>query len=175
MSIEDIWNKYGFFIMLLFIIIIIIFNRDNKGTWSSYYYYPSNIKKNYSSEKKRKDSKGELECRRVMEEIFRKPFNKSRPLFLNNPVTGGNFNLEIDCYNNDLKIGCEYNGIMHYKYVPFFHKNKEAFYNNKYRDELKRRMCKENGIILIEVPYTVKICDIKDYIVKELRKNKLYI
>ena len=58
----------------------------------------------------------------------------------------------------------------HYEYVPYFHKNKEAFYNQKYRDELKKRMCKDNGIVLIEVPYTVKEQDIEDFLTKQIRK-----
>ena len=53
------------------------------------------------------------------------------------PVTGGNFNLELDCFNKELRIGLEYNGVQHYKYVPYFHKNKEAFLNQKYRDDMK--------------------------------------
>jgi hypothetical protein len=56
--------------------------------------------------------------------------------------------------------------------VPYFHKNKEAFYNQKYRDELKKRMCKDNGIILIEVPYTVKEHEIEDFLINELRKHR---
>ena len=92
---------------------------------------------------------------------------------MNNPVTGGNFNLELDCYNQDLNIACEYNGAQHYKYIPYFHKNKEAFYNQRYRDELKRRICKDNGIILIEVPHTVKTENIENYISKELKKYNI--
>lgn len=116
-------------------------------------------------------SKGELECRRVIESIFQKSFPKCRPDFLRNNVTSddySNINLEIDCYNHELKIGVEYNGIQHYKYIPFFHKNKEAFYNQKYRDEMKRTKCQQNGIFLIEVPYTVKVEDIEKYIRNEL-------
>ena len=38
-----------------------------------------------------------------------------------------------------------------------FHKNKEHFLNQKYRDELKNMICKQNRILLIRVPYTIKI------------------
>ena len=67
---------------------------------------------------------------------------------MNNEVTGGSYNLEIDCYNHELRLGVEYDGAQHYKYNPYFHKNKEAFYNQKYRDKLKEYMCKENNIVL---------------------------
>jgi hypothetical protein len=71
-----------------------------------------------------------------------------------NPVTGSQFNLELDCFNESLKLAVEYNGAQHYQFIPFFHKNQEAFYNQKYRDELKRMRCREMGITLIEVPHT---------------------
>lgn len=162
---------------LAIIIIIGFYNKitKKKGSWSKYYIYNEDNGKRHNEKyddinktPTKKDSKGEIECKNVLEEIFNKSFIKTRPNFLKNEITGG-YNLEIDCYNDELKIGLEYNGIQHYKYTPYFHKNKEAFYNQKYRDELKRRMCKENGIYLIEVPYTVKIENIKDYILRELK------
>lgn len=115
-------------------------------------------------------SKGEIECRRCLETIFKAPFPKARPAFLRNPVTG--HCLEIDCYNPTLKLGVEYNGQQHYSYTSFFHRNVEAATNQKYRDELKRRLCSENGIVLIEVPYTVKIENIEPYLRKVLSKLK---
>jgi hypothetical protein len=166
----EIWEKYGFEILLgISILIIIIYalcRIGKKGSWSTSY------KINDSKPKRRppQDSKGELECRRVIEEIFGKPFPKARPDILRNPVTGGEANLELDCYNPELKIAVEYNGIQHYKYTPFFHKNKEAFHNQKYRDYMKRVMCRENGITLVEVPYTVKLQEIRGYIIKILKR-----
>jgi len=65
----------------------------------------------------------------------------------------------------------EYNCIQHYKYVPFFHKTKDSFYNQKYRDDMKRRLCRENGITLIEVPYTVKFEHIRGFLIAELKKR----
>jgi hypothetical protein len=181
-KIKNLWENNGFEILvcasLVFIIIYgtyRIFTKQ-KGNWNKTYtmYSVNDINSiNFKKNKKRKlpkESKGEIECKRVLEKIFNKPFNKIRPHFLNNPVTGGEFNLELDCYNDELKLGVEYSGKQHYEYIPFFHKNKEAFYNQKYRDELKRRICKDNNIILIEVPYTVKIEDIEKYLLKELKK-----
>jgi len=185
-SLSKIWSENGFEILLgvcLTIILIYGFYRiltKQKGNWSNSYstftardidnlsFNNSNppVNKNIP-----KESKGEIECKRVLEKIFNKPFNKARPSFLNNKITGGNYNLEIDCYNDELKLGVEYDGAQHHKYIPYFHKNKEAFYNQKYRDTLKEYMCKENGVILIRVPYTIKVENIESYLRKELSKH----
>jgi hypothetical protein len=173
-QIKEILEEYSFEIVLLicilFILLYFLYTTifGIKGTWSNNYYLP--IQK--ENKKIRGDSKGELECRRVLENIFKRPFNKSRPDFLNNPVTGGNFNLELDCYNEELGIAVEYHGIQHSKFTPYFHKNYEAFLNQKYRDDMKRRICKERGILLIEVYHNVKIHDIENFIILELQKNK---
>lgn len=119
----------------------------------------------------KKDSSGETECRRVLTKIFGKPFLKARPDFLRNPVTGNNFNLELDCYDETLKLAVEYNGRQHYDFIPYFHKNNDRFLNQKYRDDMKRRICKDMGITLIEVPFTVEIKEIEEFIRKELRKT----
>ena len=177
----DFLKDYSFELIFgVCIALIILFSiyrkyKGEKGSWSTKYFYDSKTssslvdKNDFKTNRVRTDSKGEIECRRVLEKIFNKPFNKARPNFLNNPVTGGNFNLELDCYNEELKIAVEMNGQQHYKYVPFFHKNYEAFLNQKYRDDMKRRMCKDENIILIEVPYTVKLENIERFIKDELR------
>lgn len=180
-NLKKTWAKHGFEITLGFCItFVLLFGlyqkiTGSKGTWSkkdylSYLLTTPTIS-NKTSRSPPKDSRGEIECRRVLQLIFNKSFDKARPDFLRNPVTGGDFNLELDCYNPELGIAVEYNGVQHYKFIPFFHKNKEAFLNQKYRDDMKRRICKENGILLIEVPYTVKIEDINGFIQKNLMIN----
>uniref|UniRef100_A0A6C0E0X3 DUF2726 domain-containing protein n=1 Tax=viral metagenome TaxID=1070528 RepID=A0A6C0E0X3_9ZZZZ len=177
-KIKEFWNEYDFEIviccLLVFFLILALYRKltGQTGSWSNGYFYNRSIFKNNDKPQHfKRDSKGEVECRRVLEAIFRKPFNKARPDFLNNPVTGGNYNLELDCYNEDLRIAVEYSGKQHYEYVPFFHKNKEAFYNQKYRDDMKRRICKDNGITLIEVPHTVKIENIEQFLKDELKQK----
>jgi len=113
-------------------------------------------------------SRGERRVKTFLEKMFQRPFRKQRPTFLNNPVTGGTYNLELDCYNEELQLAVEFNGRQHYEYVPFFHKNKEAFLNQKYRDEMKRRKCYERGILLIEVPYTEEK-KLETYLLQRLR------
>lgn len=164
-KIRTFWKNYGFEIsigcLILFILVCAIFRIGKKGSWSGLYMLPK--------EKKNKESRGETECRKVLENYFGQKFPKMRPDFLRNSVTG-NFNLELDCYNDKLGLACEYNGVQHYKYTPFYHKNKDAFQNQKYRDYMKKDLCTKNGVKLIEVPYTVRVEDIKTFIISKLRE-----
>jgi len=110
------------------------------------------------------ESKGESITRHYLFNKFNRPFDKVRNLY--NPVT--KHMLELDCYNDELKLAVEYQGKQHYVYTPYFHKNVEAFRNQQYRDELKRIYCRDVGILLIEVPYTVKHDDIPYYLDSKL-------
>ena len=181
--IRNLWNIHGFEILfvvcLIFIGIFAIARIGKKGTWSTSYHYiqrntknkQKNVKYSLSNDRPNgppKESKGEKECRRVLRKYFSKPFNNCRPDFLRNPVTGGKYNLEIDCYDEELRLGVEYSGKQHYEYCSYMHKNKEAFYNQKYRDDMKRRICRDNRVNLIEVSYKVKIEDIERYLYNEL-------
>ncbi len=108
-------------------------------------------------------------CRIVFEEIFECKFRKCRPKFLNG--------LEYDGYNEELKIAFEYNGIQHYKYIDYFHKNgKDSLHKQQERDELKRKLSLENNITLIEIPYTYNIRykdKMKEYIRQQLEEKGL--
>jgi hypothetical protein len=188
-KIEQVWDQYGFeglvVLAIFFIICYSIYNwwKGRKGTWSNRQFFDYNINKPeigniklnsnsfQNSSNSFGESKGEQECRRVLQHLFNQPFNKARPDFLRNEVTGNNFNLELDCFNSDLKLAVEYNGIQHYKFTPYFHKNNEHFLNQKYRDFMKRALCKETGINLIEVPYTVKNDKIYNFLKLELLKK----
>lgn len=171
---EKFWSDHGLEILvgvsLLIIVIVAFCRRGQQGTWSEYLIRPEQLQSSpsHSPQRVRTDSRGETECRRVLEQLYNRPFNKARPDFLSNPVTGGEYNLELDCYNDELKIAVEYNGVQHYKYTPYFHKSREAFQNQKYRDYMKRELCQKNGVTLIEVPYSVPIGEIEQYLRKRL-------
>ena len=108
----------------------------------------------------------ELTCR-TMEEIFKGyRFSKIRPNFLKNPETGRN--LEIDCYNEELKIGVEYNGIQHYKWPNFTSQTEDEFILQYRRDQYKVKTCDENGVYLIRVPYYIKANYLKEYLLQYL-------
>lgn len=163
---------YIFYIALAIIVILYVINifSGTKGTYVDYtetmwdliskpVHHKRKANKNF-------ESKGETECRRVVEAFTGKLFPKTRPPFLNNIVSGQN--LELDCYNEELKIAVEYNGKQHYEFIPHFHINREAFYNVKYRDEMKKRLCEENNVKLIIVPYSIKHEDIETFIKDQL-------
>lgn len=83
-----------------------------------------------------------------------------RPNFLKNYLTGRN--LEIDAYHPKMKVGIEYNGLQHYKYPNIYHKTEEEFKNLQERDILKRKICVDYSIKLIEIPYYIDTCEIKN-------------
>lgn len=112
---------------------------------------------------KHAQSKGEAECQRVIEEIYGVPFQvQVRPKWLINPKTGRC--LELDLYNEKLKIAVEYNGEQHYKYTPRFQRSYQDFKNQVERDNIKIDICDRHGIYLITVPYNVPHPKIGAYI-----------
>lgn len=115
-------------------------------------------------------SRGEAICKETMERIYGVPFENTRPDFLRNPET--NKTLELDCYNEELKIAVEYNGEQHYRFPNVFHKYQRDFEQQLRRDEFKAEMCKLHGIYLIVVPYNVPYDQIPEYIESQLPSNR---
>lgn len=111
-------------------------------------------------------SRGERICCEVMEEIYGVKFKTVRPNWLKNPET--NRNLELDCYNDELRIAVEYNGIQHYKWPNFTQQSQEQFMSQVKRDQLKSKLCELNNVYLITVPYTITHDKIKDFIIQHL-------
>jgi hypothetical protein len=136
------------------------------------YLFGGRTKKPIKKRKVIKESKGEKICREVVEKIFNKPFTKVRINILKNNKTGKN--LELDIYNEELKLAVEYNGRQHYEYSKYFHRDYQAFIDQKYRDDLKRELCKKNNITLIEVPYTIKHDDIENFLRNKLNQLNIF-
>lgn len=167
-------KKYICILIIIFFILSICYNFlfGKKGSYINHknsiiqlFFKPVNLSE---FQKKTFVSRGEMECKRAIEEITGEKFEKKRPDFLKNVVS--NKKLELDCYNEKLKIAVEYNGKQHYEYTPYFHKNKESFYNLRYRDEMKKKLCQENNVFLITVPYYIDLQDISKFISNELSK-----
>lgn len=114
-------------------------------------------------------SKIEGICCKIMEEIYQRPFETIRPNFLRNPESGRN--LEIDCYNDELKIGLEYNGPTHYMWPNHTNQTYEQFIAQIRRDRYKVEACDANGIYLITIPYNVPYDMIQSFIEYYLPEN----
>lgn len=102
------------------------------------------------------NSSMETICRLAIEEITKLKFPK------NLDVIGA----EIDCYNDDLKLGFEYDGIQHHKYVQYFHGNEDSgkFEQQLDRDMTKDELCIDAGIQLIRIDYTINKNKLRSYI-----------
>jgi len=94
-------------------------------------------------------NKGEELVRRVFEDKFKKSFPNVKPKWLINPKT--NYTLQLDGFCEELNLAFEYQGIQHYKYPNHCHKNKKEFEKQKYRDKIKKDLCKKHNVKLIEI------------------------
>lgn len=79
------------------------------------------------------------------------PSKNRRPDFLKTAEHPCGLELDIPYYEFGFAI--EVQGIQHERFHPFFHKNQEEFEKQKERDQLKKDICEENWIVLIEVWY----------------------
>lgn len=90
--------------------------------------------------------KNESACREIFERLTGCRFPQSWPKFLNG--------LQLDGYCATLSMAFEYDGPQHYKMVQFFTPTKLQHRQLLRRDRIKNKLCKENGVALIRIPYT---------------------
>ena len=117
-------------------------------------------------------------CKNFFQELFGKEFRKENKLpWLKK------YGLHLDGYNEELKLAFESQGIQHYIYHPYFHRdNPKLFEKQKRIDEYKRKECERHGIVLIEVGYEwrngnlrkIKIKEMENYIRKNCTANGIY-
>jgi hypothetical protein len=108
------------------------------------------------------ESKGESLSREIIEKITGLNFLKSKPTWLKYPLTGRI--LELDGYNENLKIAFEYDGPQHSEPMYGLVNLKKCIS----RDLAKNKLCKKNKVHLIRISYKIK--DIEKYIEKKLNK-----
>jgi hypothetical protein len=92
---------------------------------------------------------GERICKECFEQLFGKEFPKSYPIWLVNSC--GN-QMELDGYCHSLGLAFEHQGQQHFNRISFFQKTEKEFRNRLTDDVLKKQLCKEHGVTLIEIP-----------------------
>lgn len=125
-----------------------------------------------------KKSCGEEICKIIIEHFFPShQFNKSYPPWLYSEEDP-NIQLELDLYCPELSIALEYQGWMHSIYSSRIHKNKQRFIKQKRRDEYKKKICRDNGVLLIQVPYQLNYkhpLNIKCFLQNQLTKMGVFL
>lgn len=98
-------------------------------------------------------SKGEYKIRQILEDLDISFQQQKYFKDLKND-NSGNY-LYFDFYLPDYNILIEYQGEQHYKASGESGWNTQEYFKNlQYRDNLKRKYCKEHNIYLLEIPYT---------------------
>ena len=92
-------------------------------------------------------------------------FRKGRYDWLRN--SNGN-PMELDGYSEQLNLAFEYQGQQHYHFYKFFHGTKTKFLQRQKDDKLKIELCLKRGVRLIEIPYTVALDDLQDFLVAKI-------
>lgn len=119
---------------------------------------PNNVKNHGSWCPNCKINVGEEIIRATLEEAFPDhTFNRTRSVDF---MQG----LELDGYNNTLKLAFEYQGIQHYKKVDFFHRTEGSFEAQLERDRLTKERCEQNGVKLLIISYKIKNAALRDYV-----------
>ncbi|MDG6220747.1 MAG: hypothetical protein QCI38_04780, partial [Candidatus Thermoplasmatota archaeon] len=111
-------------------------------------------------------------CRAIFEKIFGKPFPIRKPKWLVNPETG--YKMELDGYCKELNLAFEYQGEQHY-FCPRWYDKGLKYEAMQKRDEAKKRICKEKGVLLLEIPYTIAPSDMPCFIMKMCIENGLSV
>ena len=95
-------------------------------------------------------------CRTTFEQIFNREFLKVRPKWLKNER---GYQMEIDGFSEELKIGFEYQGIQHFQKGTQYVTTNEKLEQRIQDDKLKAKLCKDNDISLFIISYKNEYLD----------------
>ena len=103
-------------------------------------------------------SYSEMLCRQIAERLFKKPF---RPVRLKGMRSHKGRPLELDIYNQELKVAIEHNGSHHYVAQTNW-SGEEGLTLQKVHDETRRQYCKANDIVFIEIRELGKLTTVEE-------------
>ena len=92
-------------------------------------------------------SYAEMLCRAAVERLFGKPFRRKRVPGMKSPKGRP---LELDIYNEELRIAIEHHGAHHYRALPHWD-GVAGLDKQRIHDRVRREFCRVNGILLIEI------------------------
>ncbi|MFX0101879.1 MAG: hypothetical protein ACFFCS_20105, partial [Candidatus Hodarchaeota archaeon] len=113
----------------------------------------------------------EESCREIVETIIGKPFPKAYKGKIPWLVNEKNRPLEIDIYNEKLKLGFEVNGPQHYKVIEGLGMTEKKLARTKKNDICKLKATTNNNNKLIVIPFTVKPKDRLRFIIRSLLRK----
>ena len=112
---------------------------------------------------------GEAGVRQVFEQLLGVKFHSIWPQWLKSPKGRP---MQLDGYNEKLKIAFEHQGLQHLKSIPFFEKQGFSFGKRKKYDSHKRKLCKSKGVLLIEIPQVptvISFANLAEFIAAQLK------
>jgi hypothetical protein len=118
---------------------------------------------------------GERLCRAFFEQLFMKPFSKTRPPWL---INDDGFQMELDGYCEELSLAFEHQGRQHREFTNYFYDSASQFEKRKFDDAKKRALCKQHGITLIEVPqipYELYLPKVQEFLIKTCEDNGIVV
>tara|TARA_B100001057_G_C22786336_1_gene925726 strand:+ start:155 stop:1588 length:1434 start_codon:yes stop_codon:yes gene_type:complete len=108
-------------------------------------------------------------CRHYFEQLTNGQFLSVKPKWLLNK--NGN-RMELDGLCEELSLAFEHQGKQHYQKIDHFNRRAETLRWRLDSDDLKRKICKERSITLIEVPYWVENKDLPEWIANEINSKR---
>lgn len=113
--------------------------------------------------------RSENQARSAIAQLTGKEFKKVRPKWLSIKKENKQraSNLELDAYNEELKLALEYQGEQHFKSIPFFNR-KTTLTEIQMNDMLKLELAQKQGVRIIYVNYNEDIVESIKRQLKEL-------
>lgn len=118
---------------------------------------------------------GERTCREFFEQLFGQSFPKKKPKWLKSEK---DTLFELDGYSEILGLAFEHHGTYHYEIVPPFTNSLADLKKRQTADALKKKICKEHGVNLIEIPEVptlTPLSKLREVIVGECEKLNISV